>query len=83
VEVNEKIDTVTIRELRSGSTTKRILAGERLALRMGRHLIADIVPRAPTDARTLDEIFAPVKAAAQTARPGKNLILEDRKRFRR
>lgn len=81
--VDEKFDTVTIRELRSGSTTKRILAGERLALRMGRHLIADIVPRAPADARTLDEILAPVKAAARTARPGKNLILEDRKRIRR
>jgi hypothetical protein len=81
--VNEKSDTITIRELRSGSTTKRILAGERLALRMGRHLIADIVPRAPTDDRTLDEILALVKTAAQTARPGKNLILEDRERFRR
>jgi len=41
------------------------------------------VPRTPTDDRTLDEILAPVKAAAQTARPGKNLILEDRKRFPR
>lgn len=78
-----KSDTVTIRELRSGTTTQRILAGERLALRMGRHLIADIVPRAPADNRTLDEILAPVKAAAQRARPGKNLILEDRQRFRR
>jgi hypothetical protein len=81
--VNEESDTVTIRELRSGSTTKRILAGERLTLRMGRQVIADIVPRTPADCRTLDEILAPVKAAAQTARPGKNLILEDRKRFRR
>jgi len=72
---------VTIRELRSGSTTKRILAGERLTLRMGRHLIADIVPRMPADDRTLDEILAPVKAAAKTAQPGKNLILEDRNRF--
>jgi hypothetical protein len=81
--MNESSDTVTIRELRSGTTTKRILAGERLALRMGRHLIADIVPRAPEDNRSLDEILAPVKAAAHTAQPGKNLILEDRQRFRR
>ena len=81
--VNEESDTVTIRELRSGSTTKRILAGERLTLRMGRHLIADIVPRAPASDQTLDEILAPVRAAAQSARPGKNLILEDRKRLRR
>jgi hypothetical protein len=81
--MNEKSDTVSIRELRSGTTTKRILAGERLTLRMGRHLIADIVPRAPHDAQTLDEILAPIKAAAQTTRPGKNLILEDRQRFRR
>jgi hypothetical protein len=81
--VSEESDTVTIRELRSGSTTKRILAGERLTLRMGRHLIADIVPRAPANGQTLDEILAPVKAAAQKARPGKNLILEDRERFRR
>jgi 2-phospho-L-lactate guanylyltransferase (CobY/MobA/RfbA family) len=81
--MNEKSDTITIRELRSGTTTKRILAGERLALRMGRQLIADIVPRGPADDRTLDEILAPVKAAAQKSRLGKNLILEDRKRFRR
>jgi hypothetical protein len=81
--VNEENGTVTIRELRSGSTTKRILAGGRLTLRMGRHLIADIVPRAPANGQTLDEILAPIKAAAQKARPGKNLILEDRQRFRR
>jgi hypothetical protein len=82
-DMSEKSEAITIRELRSGATTKRILAGERLALRMGRQLIADIVPRPPADDRTLDEILAPVKAAAQKAPRGKNLILEDRNRFRR
>jgi len=82
-DVNEESGTVTIRELRSGSTTKRILAGERLTLRTGRHLIADIVPRAPANGQTLDEILAPIKAAAQKTRPGKNLILEARQRFQR
>jgi hypothetical protein len=81
--MHEKIHTVTIRDLRLGATTKRIPAGERLALRMGRHLIADIVPTPPADAGTLDEILAPIKAAAQTAPPGKNMILKDRRRFRR
>jgi hypothetical protein len=81
--VNDKADTVTIRDLRSGATTKRILAGETLALRMGSEVIADIVPRPLSARRTLDEVLAPVRAAARRAPRGKNLILEDRARFRR
>jgi hypothetical protein len=81
--VSQKASTVTLREMQSKATTRRILAGERLVLRMGDKLIADIVPRSSTAKLTLDEILAPVKAAAQKAKPGKNLILEDRQRFRR
>ncbi len=82
--MSNKSDTITIRELRSGTTTKRILAGERLALRKVDKLIADIIPRPPERKMTLDEILAPVRqAAAQKVRGGKNLILEDRSRFRR
>ena len=82
--MSDKTDIVTLRALRSAATTKRILAGERLALRMGDKVIADIVPRPRRSKSTLDEILAPVKAAAKkVTTPGKNLILEDRKRFRR
>ena len=81
--MNDKGDTVTIRELRSGATTKRILAGETLTLRMGDKLIADIVPRPPREKLTLDQILAPVRSAARKTRRGRNLILEDRSRFRR
>jgi antitoxin (DNA-binding transcriptional repressor) of toxin-antitoxin stability system len=81
--MNEKPATISIRELRLGSTTKRILAGERLTLSLGAKPIAEIVPLSPHSSPTLDEVLAPVKAAAAKAKPGKNLILEDRERFRR
>ena len=41
----DPVETVTFRDLRSGITAQRILAGERLTLRIGEYLIADIVPR--------------------------------------
>jgi hypothetical protein len=81
--VSEKADTVTMRQMRSRATTRRILAGETLVLRMGSQEIADIVPRRPTGRKALHEILAPVKAAADKLKPGRNLILDDRQRFRR
>jgi antitoxin (DNA-binding transcriptional repressor) of toxin-antitoxin stability system len=83
--MSEKAGTISIRQLRSSSTTKRILAGERLTLTMGveNRPVAEIIPLPPRDQRTMDEILAPVKAAASKAKIGKNPVLEDRERFRR
>jgi antitoxin (DNA-binding transcriptional repressor) of toxin-antitoxin stability system len=83
--MSEKAAMISIRELRSSSTTKRILAGERLTLTMGveNKPIAEIIPLPPKGRRTMDEILAPVKAAASKAKVGKNPVLEDRERFRR
>lgn len=69
--------------MRSKNTTKRILAGESLVLRLGQQLIADIVPRKRPNRKTLEEVLAPVKAANRKMPPGRNLILDDRERFRR
>lgn len=81
---------VTFRGLREKSTTRRILSGETLALAYGKEVIADIVPRKPKlkHRPTMDEIMAPIHAAAEDLRrrgvkPGRDLILEDRERFRR
>lgn len=45
--------------------------------------VAEIIPLPAKDRRTMDEILAPVKAAATKAKVGKNPVLEDRERFRR
>lgn len=74
--MNETHATISMRELHLGSTTKRILAGQRLTLSLGAKPIAEIVPLSPRSSATLDAILAPVKAAAAKAKPGKNLILE-------
>jgi antitoxin (DNA-binding transcriptional repressor) of toxin-antitoxin stability system len=83
--MSEKAATISIRELRRSSTTKRILAGERLTLTMGveNKPVAEIIPLPPENRRTMDEILAPVKAAAAKAKVGRNPVLEDRERFRR
>lgn len=83
--MSDKSATISIRELRRSSTTKRILAGERLTLTMGvrNKPVAEIIPLPAKDRRTMDEILAPVKAAATKAKIGKNPVLEDRERFRR
>lgn len=81
---------ITFKSFRSRQTARRILAGETLALAFGKHIVADIVPRRPQLKRraTLAEIMEPIHAAAaelkrQGAKPGRDLILEDRERFRR
>lgn len=71
---------VTLTSLRAKRTAQRLLAGETLALAYGREIVADIVPRKRRSKRvpTMDEILAPVIAAAKTAKPVRDLILEDR-----
>ena len=64
--MEEDFDTVTFRDMRSGVTAQRILAGEQLTLRIGHHLIADIVPREPEQDVKPEEILAPEEAAAET-----------------
>lgn len=83
--MSEKPATVSIRELRSSSTTKRILAGERLTPTMGvkNEPVAEIIPLPPKNRRTMDEVLAPIKAAASRVKARKNPVLEDRERFRR
>lgn len=62
--MSEKAATISIRELRRSSTTKRILTGERLTLTMGvrNKPVAEIVPLPLKNRRTMDEILAPRKS---------------------
>lgn len=78
-------EIVTFKSFRSKQTARRLLAGETLTLAYGKEIVADIVPRRPKlkHRPTMDEIMAPVVAAAKHAQPTRDLILEDRERFRR
>ncbi len=81
---------VTFRGLREKSTTRRILSGETLALAYGKEVIADIVPRKPKlkHRPTMEEIMAPINAAAEDLRrrrvkPGRDLMAEQRSKLYR